>query len=296
MLVVMDRAATSQQIEHVCDVIRHMELTPHPLPGVTRTAIGITGNISAVDPRSLEVLPGVLELIRVTKPYKLASRDMHPDDTYIRLEQATIGPGHFTMIAGPCSVEKEETVLRTADFLMEHGVRLLRAGAFKPRTSPYAIQGLGLQGLAILDRVRAKTGIGICHGVDGYGKCRRGRRRGGHYSNRYAQHAEFQFAQTRRPHEQADIAQTWNVGHSGRMVDGGRIRHGGRQLRCRPLRARRPHLFRPQPQYARSVCDSSCEKSDCICRFLSIRAMARASAIMCRRWRWRHWPQGPMAY
>ncbi len=161
MLVVMDRSATAQQIEHVCDVIRRMELAPHPLPGTTRTAIGITGNISAVDPRCLEVLPGVLELIRVTKPYKLASRDMHPDDTYIRLKQTTIGPGNFTMIAGPCSVEKEDTVLRTAEFLMENGVRLLRAGAFKPRTSPYSNQGLGLQGLAILDRVREKTGIGI---------------------------------------------------------------------------------------------------------------------------------------
>jgi 3-deoxy-7-phosphoheptulonate synthase len=161
MLVVMDRSATTEQIDHVCDVIRRMELSPHPLPGTTRTAIGITGNISAVDPRCLEILPGVLELIRVTKPYKLASRDMHPDDSYIRLKQATIGPGNFTLIAGPCSVEKEEMVLRTAEFLMERGVRLLRAGAFKPRTSPYANQGLGLQGLAILDRVRKKTGIGV---------------------------------------------------------------------------------------------------------------------------------------
>jgi 3-deoxy-7-phosphoheptulonate synthase len=161
MLVVMDRSATAEQIEHVCDVIRHMELTPHPLPGATRTAIGITGNISAVDPRCLEVLSGVLELIRVTKPYKLASREMHPDDTYIRLEQATIGPGNFTLIAGPCSVEKEDMLVRTAEFLMERGVRLMRAGAFKPRTSPYSNQGLGLQGLAILERTRRKTGIGI---------------------------------------------------------------------------------------------------------------------------------------
>jgi 3-deoxy-7-phosphoheptulonate synthase len=161
MLVVMDRSATPEQIEYVCDIIRRMELSPHPLAGTTRTAIGITGNISVVDPRSLEVLPGVSELIRVTKPFKLASREMHPDDSFIRLKNATIGPGNFTMIAGPCSVEKEDTVLRVAEFLMEHGVRLLRAGAFKPRTSPYANQGLGLEGLAILDRVRKKTGIGI---------------------------------------------------------------------------------------------------------------------------------------
>src|SRR5215469_2012491 len=105
MLVVMHSHAAPQQIEQVCEAIRRMELTPHPLPGPTRTAIGITGNIGAVDPRSLEVLPGVMELIRVTKPFKLASREMHPDDTYVRLKQSTIGPGNFTIIAGPCSVE-----------------------------------------------------------------------------------------------------------------------------------------------------------------------------------------------
>ena len=161
MLVVMQRSATPEQIDQVLEAIRRMELTPHALPGSTRTAIGITGNVSAVDPRTLEVLPGVLELIRVTKPYKLASREMHPDDTYVRLKQTTIGPGTLTLIAGPCSVEKEDMILSTADFLMKHGIRLMRAGAFKPRTSPYSHQGLGLEGLAILNRVRRRTGIGI---------------------------------------------------------------------------------------------------------------------------------------
>jgi 3-deoxy-7-phosphoheptulonate synthase len=138
-----------------------MNLDPHPMPGATRTAIGITGNLSAVDPRALEVLPGVLELLRVTKPYKLTSREMHPDDTYVRLPQTTIGPGTFTLIAGPCSVENADMILRTAEFLMAHGVRLMRAGAFKPRTSPYAFQGLGQEGLDILVRTRQRTGIGI---------------------------------------------------------------------------------------------------------------------------------------
>src|SRR5215470_14169146 len=106
MLVVMHSHATPEQIDQVLAAIRRMSLTPHPLPGATRTAIGITGNVSAIDPRSLEVLPGVLELIRVTKPYKLASREMHEADTAIVLKQATIAPGNFTLIAGPCSVEK----------------------------------------------------------------------------------------------------------------------------------------------------------------------------------------------
>jgi 3-deoxy-7-phosphoheptulonate synthase len=161
MLVVMQSHATSQEIERVVDAIRRMNLTPHPMPGATRTAIGITGNVAAVDPRTLEVLPGVMELLRVTKPYKLASREMHADDTAIALPQTTISPKTFTLIAGPCSVENEAMILRTAEFLRGHGVRLMRAGAYKPRTSPYAFQGMGREGLDILARAREKTGIGI---------------------------------------------------------------------------------------------------------------------------------------
>src|SRR5438309_2408235 len=161
MLVVMRSHAARDEVDRVLEAIKRMDLTPHPLPGATRTAIGITGNINAVDPRTLEVLPGVMELIRVTKPYKLASREMHPADTYVRTAQTVIGPGTFTLIAGPCSVENEDLILRSAEFLLKHGVRLMRAGAFKPRTSPYAFQGMGLEGLEILARVRHKTGIGV---------------------------------------------------------------------------------------------------------------------------------------
>src|ERR1700733_2242063 len=98
MLVVMQSHATPEQIEQVLDAVRCMNLTPHPLPGATRTAIGITGNLSAVDPRALEGLPGVLELIRVTKPYKLASREMHEADTIVQLPQTSIGPKTFSII------------------------------------------------------------------------------------------------------------------------------------------------------------------------------------------------------
>ncbi len=161
MLVVMHSHATPEQIDRVLGAIREMTLTAHPLPGALRTAIGITGNMSAVDPRSLEVLPGVLELIRVTKPYKLASREMHAADTYVKVPQTVIGPKTFTIVAGPCSVENEDMILRTAEFLRENGVRLLRAGAFKPRSSPYAFQGMGQQGLDILARVRERTGVGV---------------------------------------------------------------------------------------------------------------------------------------
>src|SRR3954462_1622288 len=107
MLVVMHSHATPAQVDQVVEAIRGMNLTPHPLPGATRTAIGITGNVGAVDPNTLEVQPGVMELIRVTKPYKLASREMRQADTYVRLPQTVIGPGTHTIIAGPCSVENE---------------------------------------------------------------------------------------------------------------------------------------------------------------------------------------------
>jgi 3-deoxy-7-phosphoheptulonate synthase len=161
MLVVMSSHATPEQIDHVILAIQRLNLNPHPMPGPTRTAIGITGNNTAIDARSLEVLPGVEDLVRVTKPYKLASREMHAADTFVKTPQTVIGPGTFTVIAGPCSVENEEIILRTAEFLREQGVNLLRAGAYKPRTSPYAFQGMGEAGLEILATARKKTGIGI---------------------------------------------------------------------------------------------------------------------------------------
>ena len=161
MLVVMQSHATADQIEGVLEAVRAMGLTPHAMPGPTRTAIGITGNTGAVDSRNLETLPGVSELIRVTRPYKLASREMHRHDTVISLPQGTIGGPGLTIIAGPCAVENETMLLHTAEWLMERGIHFLRGGAYKPRTSPYSFQGMGLEGLEILRRARERTGIGI---------------------------------------------------------------------------------------------------------------------------------------
>jgi 3-deoxy-7-phosphoheptulonate synthase len=161
MLVVMQPHAPDSQISKVVHVIEGQGLTPHVMPGATRTAIGITGNTGAVDKSLFEVLEGVEEAIRVTKPYKLASREMKPDDTVIRFEQGTVGPKTFTIIAGPCSVENEPMMLRTAEYLVSRGVKFLRAGAFKPRSSPYSFQGLGIEGLRILQTCREKTGIAI---------------------------------------------------------------------------------------------------------------------------------------
>src|SRR5206468_9149709 len=132
MLVVMQSHAAASQIAKVVSVIERQGLTAHVMPGATRTAIGITGNTGAVDKSLFEVLPGVEEAIRVTKPYKLASREMKPDDTVIQLSQGTIGPKTFTLVAGPCSVESEALMLKTAEYLVSRGVKFLRAGAFKP--------------------------------------------------------------------------------------------------------------------------------------------------------------------
>ena len=161
MLVVMRPNATQAEIDRVVGVIQAQGLTPHPLPGATRTAIGMTGNTQAVEPGLFEVLPGVDEAIRVTRPYKLASREMKTDDTVVRTPFGDFGPHTFTVIAGPCSVESEADMVQTAEHLVTRGVRFFRAGAFKPRTSPYSFQGLGVEGLKVLARVREKTGVGI---------------------------------------------------------------------------------------------------------------------------------------
>jgi len=161
MLVVMNSNAEESELNQVLKAIKAMGLTPHPLPGPTRTAIGVTGNTQSIDPGRLEGLSGVRELIRVTKPFKLASREMQPDDTVVSTPQASFGPGLFTVIAGPCSVENEAMMLETAEFLAGQGVHLMRAGAFKPRTSPYSFQGMEHEGLKILEKVREQFGLGV---------------------------------------------------------------------------------------------------------------------------------------
>jgi 3-deoxy-7-phosphoheptulonate synthase len=161
MLVVMAHGATATQVEHVCEVIRSLGYKPHPMPGANRTAIGITGNAGPVDPGAIEMLPGVAQCIRVTQPHKLVGREFRPESSSVRVGSAIFGPGHFPVIAGPCAVENEAMIVTVGRFLKQHGVPLLRAGAYKPRTSPYSFQGLGVEGLDILARVRAETGVGV---------------------------------------------------------------------------------------------------------------------------------------
>jgi 3-deoxy-7-phosphoheptulonate synthase len=165
MLVVMQSHATEEQIRAVCQRIEALGLKAHPIPGAIRTAIGITGNKGAVDLGILESLPGVVECIPVSKPYKLVSRDAKQEDSVLRIStpagEVIVGGRHIAMVAGPCAVESEEQCFAIAERVKKTGVRLFRGGAYKPRTSPYSFQGLGEAGLKILARVRAKYGFGI---------------------------------------------------------------------------------------------------------------------------------------
>src|ERR1700760_4767667 len=163
MLVVMKPHATAAEIQAVCDRIETLGYRAHPMPGAQRAAIGITGNQGAVEQDSLAELPGVAEVIKVSKPYKLVSRDVKEEDTIIRFAgaNATIGGRNIAVIAGPCSIESREQAFAVAEQVATAGAQFLRGGAYKPRTSPYAFQGMGEAGLQIMAEVRERFGLRI---------------------------------------------------------------------------------------------------------------------------------------
>lgn len=161
MLIVMKTTATEREVATVIDIVTAIGLRAHPVPGALRTAIGITGNHGAVDVTRFETLAGVAEVIRVTKPYKLITLDLKPEKTIVRSGVAAIGDGSLTIIAGPCAVESREQAFAIAETVKRSGAQFFRGGAFKPRTSPYAFQGLGEEGLQILSEVREQFGLRI---------------------------------------------------------------------------------------------------------------------------------------
>ncbi|HEV8203368.1 MAG TPA: 3-deoxy-7-phosphoheptulonate synthase [Pyrinomonadaceae bacterium] len=161
MLIVMKHDATDSQVEAVLRVIEELGFKGHPMPGATRTAIGITGNQGAVDPSHFENLAGVAEAIRVSKPYKLITLDLRPEKTIVRVGDATIGGDELAIIAGPCAIESRAQAFAIAETVRRSGARFFRGGAYKPRTSPYAFQGLGEEGLRILADIREAYGLKI---------------------------------------------------------------------------------------------------------------------------------------
>lgn len=162
MLVVMNHHATPEDIQGVVDAIQSMGYQARPIPGELRTAIGVVGNEGRVDSSRIEGLPGVLEVIHVSAPYKLVSREWRAHDTVIRLANGVqIGGPDIVVMAGPCGVESEEQLMQTAEAVAASGARVLRGGAFKPRTSPYSFQGMGEEGLKLLAQARERYDLAI---------------------------------------------------------------------------------------------------------------------------------------
>jgi 3-deoxy-7-phosphoheptulonate synthase len=161
MLIVMDKKATEEEIKTVVAAIEARGYTARPIPGGERVSIGVLYNKGAVDAALFVGYPGVKDVVPVTRPYKLVSREFQSEDTLVTVGGVTIGNGRFTIIAGPCAVESEEQALTIAGLVKAAGAQLFRGGAFKPRTSPYSFQGLGEEGLRILARVRDETGLPV---------------------------------------------------------------------------------------------------------------------------------------
>src|ERR1700691_5655931 len=163
MLVVMKAHATEEQVRSVCEKIEALGYRAHAMPGAQRTAIGITGNKGEVEQGTLEEMPGVQEVIKVSKPYKLVSRDLKEDNTIIRFPgtAATIGGPGLAIVAGPCGIETREQAFAVAERVARAGAQFFRGGAYKPRTSPYSFQGLEEEGLRIMAEIRQQFGMKI---------------------------------------------------------------------------------------------------------------------------------------
>ena len=161
MLIVMKAQATEEQVRAVCQKIESFGFRAHSIPGAQRTAIGITGNQGEVETGTFDEMAGVQEVIRVSKPYKLVSRDVKPDNTVIRFpgHAATIGTRDLVIMAGPCGIESREQAFAIAERVARAGAQFFRGGAYKPRTSPYSFQGLGEEGLKIMAEVRDRFGL-----------------------------------------------------------------------------------------------------------------------------------------
>src|SRR3982751_1083624 len=160
MVIVMQAHATPEQVRAVCEKIESVGLKAHSIPGAQRTAIGITGNQGTVE-IGLEEMAGVQEVIRVSKPYKLVSRDVKQENTIIKFPgtDTTIGGTELAVVAGPCAIESRDQAFNVAEKVAKAGARFFRGGAYKPRTSPYAFQGMGEAGLQIMAEIRERFGM-----------------------------------------------------------------------------------------------------------------------------------------
>ncbi|MFW6011439.1 MAG: 3-deoxy-7-phosphoheptulonate synthase [Desulfosalsimonas sp.] len=161
MLIVMRQDAAQEEIDAVIRAIEEKGCMARAIPGGERVSIGVLYNKWPIDPAAFQGMPGVKEAIPVTRPYKLVSREVHPHDTVISVGKVSVGGDSLVIIGGPCAVESEAQVMQTAEHVKKAGADIFRGGAFKPRTSPYAFQGLGEQGLKMLAKVRETYGLPV---------------------------------------------------------------------------------------------------------------------------------------
>jgi len=161
LILILKSDASEPQIQHVLSRVGALGFQPHLSRGTFRTIIGLIGDESKVSPETLSAIPGVSQVIPVLPPYPLASREAHPVASVIDVSGVKIGGGHLGMIAGPCSVEDRDRMMRIAESVCQTGANLFRGGAYKPRTSPYAFQGLGEPGLQILREVGDRFSIPV---------------------------------------------------------------------------------------------------------------------------------------
>lgn len=159
MMIIMKSGYTQEQLDHVIEHIREKDLSPHLSVGIDHTVVGAIGDTHAVQTDTFEVLDGVESVVRITQPYKLASRQFRPQDSVFPLGNLTVGGTELLLIGGPCSVESRSQLLETAKAVHAAGGNALRGGVFKPRTSPYVFQGLGEEGLEYMAEAREQTGM-----------------------------------------------------------------------------------------------------------------------------------------
>ena len=252
-MVVMTPEATPAQIEAVVERLEAAGVHAKVMPGELTTAIGAIGDPEGVREMGLEGLPGVDQVIPISRPYKLASSELsHHSATIVEVDGRRVGGGEtFCLIAGPCTVESPEQTRAVARAVADAGASMLRGGAFKPRTSPFSFQGLGDEALDILAEVRAETGLPVVSELTAAELRRPLRRHGRRDPGRRPQHAELRAARGGRQAGQAGAAQARPLLDARGAAPGRRLHPQGGQRRRDPLRARHPHLRHRDALHAR---------------------------------------------
>ena len=252
MMIVMKETATEDQVQAVIGRIESVGAHAHPSRGEEVTVIGAVGDREHIARLELEGSPGVDRVVPILKPYKLASAQIrHDQPSVLTIGGRRIGGEHFALIAGPCTVESRDQLLTTAHVVRDAGATMLRGGAYKPRTSPYAFQGLGQEGLRLLAEAKARDRPADRHRAHGRPRPRAGPRGGRRHPDRRAQHAELRAARRGRPLGLPRAHQARPVEHARRAADGGRVRPQGGQPERDAVRARHPHVRDRLPLHAR---------------------------------------------